>query len=1223
MSDSRRPHPDVPGDCTPPQRLTAAWFPKPPILAQIPKDGHAVIEASAGTGKTFTIEHLIVDLLLSTPCDLDHLLVVTFTEKATHELRARVRALIQRVASTPSGVETPADPKLAWRVDPPLRAKLDRALFGFDRANISTIHGFCHRILNEMAFHHGELFEVSLVDGRQAFGRAFREALREELAVAPDHEALLRLWLDEHTATELEDLLMAAHDKRYGDIQAERPARAQAHAQSMARAFDREQMAADYEAAGIAKKAKATALAVIDELARRLAALRDPDAGDAALDALFEIDASALLKPRRQSRAGRPFPDGLSPSTQQVLSRLSGFRRHHRPGDSVAERVVAAFLPVVEARLATHKRREGTLDFDDLLARVWENLEGPQGDALVQALRSRFRYALIDEFQDTDDVQWRIFQRVFVESPGHNRLYVIGDPKQAIYGFRGADVFTYLGAREILTQRGAPQLVLGHNYRSTPSVIRACNEIIDQQATRPLFTGSIRYDSPVQCGNPSLCATDPTGRATAPITLLAVDPTITLRPGVPGLRDALGRAIADHLRQLLFDPKRQLRVGPADRPRPLKARDVFILTRSGGEGLRLGAHLLEAGVPHAFYKQEGLFQTKEAYDIHDVLAAVIEPHVQGKRLRAWATPLFGVPWETLGACQDLGSEHPLVRRLLDWKALADRNDSARLFDVLLHQSGLVERALLLARSERELTNYVHIFEVLSEAASGSRLGTVETLAVLRSYLSGAAQPVGQDGDVQRLESERDAVQIMTVHKSKGLEAHVVYLFGGLLTPPSRDAIHIYHEDLARTGITAMSVGKDDKDIKGRIKSEANEENQRLLYVALTRAKSKLVLPYIENARALRRFDGMARQLNDRLADWLTQPAASPDDPLWEIERGVGRLPTIPSPVAPNPDAAIPTRGWQPPSHLLERSTTGPRFAELAVGHAPLRMLSYSSLKAAHGGFHAPPALDGRLDAFADSAAAAIVEAPLPGGRAMGQCLHQIIERADFDTLARSTAPDDWVALPAVGALAETTMLRYDIEPRWRSTVLQLVYDTLKHPMRLDDGRPIPAFCTCQGVREMEFLYPVPEGHHPLLDRTPTPPGGPAWTVGTGYLKGFIDYVFEHDGRVYIVDWKTDVLPTYEPSVVVPHVAANYAYQAKIYALSMVRLMQIRSASAYDRRFGGLLYIFLRGRSGAPESASGIYYERPSWSDIQGDEQELMTLTAALPNAAGRPTREGA
>lgn len=1167
-----------------------AWYPHPPVLAEIPLGGHAVVEASAGTGKTYIIEHLVVDRLLrGQGVDLGQVLVVTFTEKATSELRKRIRDLVERVLRAEPGPQPPGG---AWRIDGGARARLEAALFAFDRAPIHTIHGFCHRVLFDLAFDSGQLFDQTLVDTTHAFGRAFRDALRSHLAVVPEQRERLQRWLASgRDEASLQALLLGAHRHRY--LEAAQPLEAVLPGlmAAFAEDFDRAAYRSAYAATAIQERAVQAADAA---LAGIEALLAETDDLSTRMDRLGRLDARPLLKPYRVGRSDKPaFPGGLDLRTRRFVDRLDRLLVLHALARSMERETVDAFLPPVAARLARMKRAQAELDFDDLLGRVWAALSGPGGGALAATLRARYRYALIDEFQDTDERQWDIFRRIFVDAPedGQPRaLYVIGDPKQAIYGFRGADVHAYLAARKALAEHtGRPPVPLAVNYRSSAPLIEAINQVFHQTDAAPFFTGEIRYDHPVRCGATGLDCLDGGGQPVAPVTLWRYDPPpprghSNAIPKTP-LRDAFTGQLARSLRRLLFEDAGRLTLVEGETRRTIRPRDVFVLVRTGWDARDVAEALRAAGVPHCIYRQEGLFQTAEARDVRDVLRAVADPQAPDKRLRAFATPFFGVPWADLGRYREAAAGHPFTERLHAWQRLAELERYGALFQAMLHESGLVARELLFADSERELANYQHILEILLEVAVARGLSIDEVGDLVDRYRQQLEAPEGTDGagNVQRLPGEQDAVQVMTIHKSKGLQAPVVCLYGGF-GRRRQDAVSVVHDGEGRQvliGATARETAAD------RLEAEAVEEDQRLLYVALTRAQVKLFVPWVDSTRPLP--GSSYAPLKERLCALARRSALGP--PLFDVV-DVADAPSR----AERPDPRAPLDAWRPPADLLAPTDEAPAYAALRARHAPMLVTSYSRMKAEQAALTFEPEADAPdgLDTVGD-------DDSLPGGRHVGSCLHEIIEALPFPAFAQGFRR--WSRDPAVLAVFDQVMRRHAVDPRWLPECQRLIHETLTATIPLGDGTTVPGLWRCPHRIEMEFLFPLPEAHHPLLDR-PTPARA-RWRAERGYVKGFVDFVFRHEGRTWIVDWKSDRLPAYDLAHLDPHVQAHYALQAELYTIALVRWLGIRDEADYQRRFGGMLYVFLRAMRSGRAPADGVWCDRPSWARVVQSEQGLL------------------
>lgn len=1083
--------------------------PKPEILREIPKDRHAVIEASAGTGKTFTLEHLVVDLILTTDVLISQILVVTFTERATGELRQRVRAILQRLLDLRE--EEPGTAGLpdeaCWILDDAARARLERALRQFDTATISTIHGFCRRILTEHAFANQRLFAENNVDGREAFAAAFLETVRDTLAVDPACRPLLDRWLTVRSLAKLEDLLHGAMRER-----------------AELRPFH--------------------------------------DDGDATRDLAAIGDGAATL---------------------EALA-------------------VQRFLPIVRDRLERRKREQGLFDFDDMLTLVQRNLQGEHGEALVRILRGRYAYALIDEFQDTDEVQWEIFRRVFFESRGTNHLYLIGDPKQAIYRFRGADVETYLGAKREILDAGGARVALRANYRSTGGLIEGYNRILDQRAEPPFFTsGGIDYAEPVSCGDPKLRLVDPDGRDAAPVHVFELH----LPQGKGGralkgqehVLPPLGARIAAEIRAITDPVAPKLRFSDGkSAPGRITHRDVYILCRTSSEGVQIGRQLRAAGVPHAFYKQDGLLQTPEAVALHDLLSAVADPDDRSKRLRAFLSPFFELRLRDLPQVLELPATDPLIEKLASWKRDADERRFERLFARILDESGLTRRLILSDRGDRELTNYLHLVELLHEAVGASCRTLPELVRLLGRWIDEDARPENEEGNQQRLESDRNAVQIMTMHASKGLEAKVVFVVGGLSAgggPKREGALKItsFH---AEGGERVAWIGEAPDEVKERAKQEERWEDQRLLYVALTRAKARLYLPmYRRPDGGGGAVDGCYRSVDDRLH--------ALDGEIGLEASGFTREAIVMSPPEERgDDAAAAVAGWEPPeASIAIDENRAEEAAALLEGRRGYRITSYTQMKP---GGSPTVAHDPDRDEFAADRgrASPLPAGELPGGAATGIFLHEVLARVEPALVCSARSPEDLRAVPEVETLLRAEAARGGIDPDHLGHAAALVHQALTTRASLHGGRALAGIGAAPRLlREMEFLFPIPEGTHPRLDEGPP---GASLEIRRGFVKGFVDFLFEHDGLAYFGDWKSDVLPGYDARAVAERTEVAYGLQARLYSIALVKMLGIRSKEEFEARFGGFLYVYLRGLR---RGGDGIHFERPTWGQVLSWEAELL------------------
>jgi exodeoxyribonuclease V beta subunit len=1138
--------------------VSIRYVARPSALRGIPIDRHAVIEASAGTGKTFTLEHVVVELLLRADVTFDRILVVTFTEKATNELRQRLRAKLLTLASEhDAATSAPDSGDDCWAIDETARRKLQQALRSFDAATIATIHAFCQRVLRENAFASARMLQEQQVDGRDAFARAMREALRRD--IARDHrraswlEAALRAgW----SMQRIEELLWDCLQSR-GDL---RPLLDESLLGGALDAFPVEDARrtsgiSEMRSWGVHATTARTVASRLYELANLIEKTRLPRDIPGYTTEAQEILFPYLLD-KLPTLAPRP---GLT--AQVCTAALELARRTPTFPAGLAE----ALLPAVCGEMTRHKLESGQYDFDDMLRLVDQALQG-EASALSKHMRRRWRYVLIDEFQDTDEIQWSIFRRAFFEGPQHSVIYLVGDPKQSIYRFRGADVDTYLSACQEVVDSGGRRVQLDHNYRATQPLVEATNAIFDQSSETAIFTGDVSY-TPVRSGGGQRLLVDGDGHALSPVHMMRLS-----AGGDARWLSILGQRIAREVRAIT-DPSRPWRLDG----RPLAYGDVFVLTRSAREGRTIGAALGAAGVPHAFYKQDGLFQTDEAKEIRTLLLAIERPGDRARRLAAWLTPFFGLQLAAIDRARDVSSAHPLMVRLEEWRSMADEHDFERLFESILRDSGIVRREIFFADKERELTNYLHILELLLEHAHRSH-GTLRDLVnALSGLIEGTRLPLDIEGNVQRLPSGRSAVQIMTIHKSKGLEAPIVFVAGGFQGMRG-DSIHVFHE----AGHRLAWVGPwSDPGVEKLAKAEEREEEQRIMYVALTRAKGRLYLPCIVASQGdlargePRTLRGPYGSVNRRIWE-LVQSG----HPLFSVEDvGAAQASGVWSAV----DRAAP---WRPPAELLrddDHRATAPDLRESRLGTA---ITSYTRMKGER-----PATRPMQSDRMSESTHI-VPETELRAARTSGIFLHELLERVPLNSFGPGTTFDDWRSQAEVSSLFDEAMVAHRIDRTQREHAERLVWRAYNTPLQLSPAQRLEAIGAAgRIVREMGFVFST---HERSAEATPA-------RSAVRLVRGSVDLAFEEDGVVYFVDWKSDTLASYSREAIARHMTDHYEAQAQLYAVAIAKLLGSSNAQEHTARFGGMFYCFLRGLDA---SGNGVWSARPDWEQVLAWEGAL-------------------
>ncbi len=1134
-------------------------YPKPSTFPDLGTK-HWVLEASAGTGKTYTLEHLVVELVLAGDHPLQEIVIVTYTEAASLELRRRIREKLEELRDLEEDKSKPG--RSHWVLDEATRQRLGAALQAFDRTVISTIHAFCQKILQDAAFETGQLFRQQRVDEADLFAETFKDHLRTTFCADAEAEAFLVEALDWAGSPEaLLKVLRGAWSARAtllpGEEDLER-ARQAVGAFPLECLRDSDGLERDY-----GKKSIKTIRSRFDVLAPRLESLRTRDSLNhwtTLMDMdLLEGPTAGVWATAVWEQA---VPEGPALRIREGLQQL----RDSMP--TLEAMIVHRLLPPITQDLQARKASEGLFDFNDMIDQVAEGMKIP---GLVERLRARYKVALIDEFQDTDARQWEIFRTLF-SGPEH-RLVLVGDPKQAIYDFRGGDLPTYLQARDQILAGGGRSLALDVNHRSSEALIGAVNQILEQEGS--FFTPPNVYPDPVSAGRAtSLQGAD---GDLPPLQLLKVP----VSGKVGRLRNQLATGIASAFRKLidegaLFDP------GTGDPLRPLHPGDLMVLTYTTAESVLVAKALRRAGLPSMFFKADGLFQSREAFELKDLLSAVLRPDDPGARGQALLTRFFGFSLAEVEACLDLPADHPVMARLEAWQDLAQQRRFPRFFNALLEESGIVRRLLLTEQGDRSLTNLRHLIEHLLAEATASHPDLEDLVLRLGRWIREEDLPSQNDAPgVQRAEGQARAVRILTIHKAKGLEAPVVAVFGGYSLRPERAGEgHRFHGPGNERCLFLGSTSAMPPESRTQVLEEAKQEEERKLYVAITRPKVQLLLPVFElgaeppDPRGSFDAEGHPKGayglLNRRLRILLeTRPETWTP---WAIP-----LPGATLPHSETSDLSVPETLALPPKQV------GPDFANLARRGRPLWIYSYTSLSQAFG------ETARSFSQEDDARAADEVEVPrlrrqtggLPGGAATGSALHEILEKLPQGSL-KTSSPSAWKAthLP----LAESCLLNQGLDPGFAGDALQLARLALGTPVELPEGPTVALDDVATRLVEVGFQMPFP-GHPDALE-------------------GFIDLLFEWNGRVYVLDWKSNTLDDgdYGAAALNQHMAAHYDLQVRIYTMVALAFAEIRDEADYQARFGGAVYVYLRGLP-----AGGIWTHRPSWAEVQGWRKDLSAL----------------
>ncbi len=1178
------------------------------------EEGTNLIEAGAGTGKTYALTGIFLRLLLEKAIDPDRILVVTFTTAATAELRDRLRRQLLAVRRFLDG-EGSLDDTLRGIVSragagPRTREKVGFALREFDRVAIFTIHGFCQRLLGEQAFETGSPFDIELVADASELIQSvaddyWRRVFRGAAPEIADY-ALSRQWGPEqlaalyqrfsmpdlHLLPERPDWPRIDFDPFRRGCDALRQLWSEARSDIESHLHDPSLSGTVYgglkppPGAGPSRRVlKVGALCrALDHFLGRETAPLPPDPSLV----FFTTDKIAASTRKGQVPPTHAFFDAC-----QLLFDTAGLLQGELENWLTALRY--DFFRFAARQLDQIKQAGQTLFYDDLLVRVNRALEAGADRRLAAMVRRRYQAALVDEFQDTDTIQYAIFRRLF-DAPTH-LLFMIGDPKQAIYAFRGADIYSYLQA----ARHARRKFTLVENWRSQPELIRAINRLFGNRQ-HPFIIPDISY-------HPALAARrgDVVKTEGAPLVfwhLARDDHNARGTQPVFNKQEAYARilpAVAGEIKRLLG------RSEGNGQPPAWSAQDMAILVRTNRQARAVKAVMQDAGIPAVVHHAGSVFDTPEADDLLQILQAVVHPGDAHRVKTALATRMFGTPGEKLA----FGDQEPvwwndIQQRFFDFHTMWREWGFYPFFQQMLTEYRVAERLLALTDGERRLTNLLHLSELVQQAVAAGRLdlqGTLKWLDEQQTKLTGRS-----DEQQLRLESDARAVTIITIHKSKGLEFPIVFCPFAWEADTAPDEWPLFHDPAADMRRTLYLGAEADADCLGWARTERRAESMRLLYVAITRARNRCYLV------------------------WGDLPGA-PNSPL-------GYLLNADAP-APGPDEKLPT----PP----EAGTAGAlavlaRKAEGAVAVRPLPAAETATAVTAESGPRLTPerSLTRRIDrdwaiasfsslirgpkAAGDvakdrdqglSSEASPAEGPSPGasdgtrpdaihlfpkGAHAGNFFHRLFEVMDYGP-ARQGERDACVA---------AELAHFGFDSKWAMPVIQLIERVLATPLTSAPATFSLNRLEAQDcVKEMPFGFPLRPikarqlwaafNHHPppLFEKGLGP-----WlqkldfTLSGGYLRGFIDLVFRFQGRYYLLDWKSnhlgDRFTDYNPLRIREVMAEEFYFlQYHLYVLALDQYLRLRLPGyTYENDFGGVFYLFIRGMHPQNEAGSGIFFDRP-------------------------------
>jgi exodeoxyribonuclease V beta subunit len=1154
-----------------------------------PLHGARLIEASAGTGKTFTICSLYLRLLLGHggadsrhpyPLTVDQILVVTFTEAATEELRSRIRSRIR-------------DARLAFMrghsydfflkqllVDEPNHDLASQLLLQaerqMDEAAVYTIHGFCQRMLVNSAFESGSLFETSfLTDESKLRNQVVADYWRKKFySLSPELSSIIRERWKTPSAllseinpylsgapifikgNELKGSIESIHEENLDLINNLKKSWIEASG-DIQRAFDE----SDVNRRSYTKKSLPNWIEQLNYWAK------EETSTYYTPDCLTKFSASVLAEKSK-----------VSPPTHSVFDEIQTF---FETPPSVVDSIMKDAVEECRTLLQNAKDKIHVLAFDDLLTQLSNALKSESGNVLAARIREMFPVAMIDEFQDTDPLQYSIFSRIYrtrlaqkveIKESG---IFMIGDPKQAIYAFRGADIFTYIRARREVTSH----FTLSTNWRSTSRMISSVNALFNNCDKPFIFDEDIKFHNALHSANSTTNHWSIEGVVQPAMTIWNNEETTPVAK--KDYMNVMTDSCVEQIKTLLANPTAEICSG--DDKRRIKAGDIAILVRTSNEARAIRKALSKNEIASVYLSnRDSVFSTTEAHDILRILTAMNEPTENHSLKPALATHLLGSTADTLVSIET--NEHLLEEVVLEfsnYQYIWDKKGVLPALRQLVLNRGIAERLLSTIDGERKIADFFHVAELLQEESqsTNSRHGLIRWLT------EKIEEPNGNAEEQQvRLESENELVKIVTIHKSKGLEYDFVFM--PYISNYRESGSSLYHDE--ETSKTILDTKKSHYALN-LAEKERLAEDLRLLYVAVTRAVYGCFMGVapLRNGRSTKDPSG----LHKSGIGWIVQngetlAAAQLEEALEKLSKSCDEI-AITTPLKQGQCA-----------YELDFSSE----VETVTAQANKRQInenwyvtSFSALTAnAHSSHSHQKELFANTDEIEDEdKSEQLTIFNFHKGAKAGTFLHTVFENIDYNE------PNSEKNAEIINEL----LLLEGYEAEWCPVIQKLASDTLTKPIS-SDSVVLGSLDKDQILCEMEFVFPINKLKASAVSRLCAEHDPMSANLSelnffdvSGMLKGFIDLTFECNGKFYVLDWKSNHLGDSHDHYTQDAIKTamrdhRYDLQYQIYSLALHKYLQSRVPDySYEEHFGGAIYLFLRGINA--ENDNGIFYSKPS------------------------------
>jgi len=988
---------------------------------------NGVIEASAGTGKTYTISKLFTKIVREGRASHNEILVLTFTEKATEELKVRIREEILNQSS--------------------ISENLKKAYLDFDSSNIFTIHGFCNYIIKNYPFDTG--VNISCEPG-----------------VVPRKKILRKIMIKE-----------------------------------------------------------------IDDFANRFLTSEN----DAVIEPdRVEYEVNAILENFVKEKGHKIFIDGIDEEFESVDA-LFNYLESHRENTNFQSFLEYYLILRFFEEEKKFKQEFSIITYDDMIKSVWYALEN--NSKFASSLSSKYKYIIVDEFQDTDLLQWKIFEKLCFGTDLSSRIFIVGDPKQAIYNFRGGDIYTYLKAKQRILENGGQHYLLKKNFRTTKQLgekleifFKSHNgEINNWFATDGDNNGLVQSDEEISVEYQKDEGYDD-----------KIEPFNAFVLNVEKPSDAFEiwlKFVVNEIKRLVYS---DVYIYENGERRKILPSDILILCRTSEKAMNYEKELNNTGIKAKFFEREGsLFSGYEVLTIKVLLYYLTYPDELILKKRLLLSEIFDLDLtEVINIMEkeDKGFQANLLEK---WILLARDKKWGLLFDSVFYESEMFYRMFNKYSKNiamQRVLRYLQIAQIIKDVASRKNLNISGVLMEFENLIKNESRKVW-------VEDDANYVKILTIHSAKGLEGNIVFIGDGFTKKNKYDYYKYYYENVYRYVIKNNNHNTWVKELHNKAE---NEEKKRLYYVAFTRAKYSLYfcIANVSNTRSRGSWDVMSKEIKERV--------------LKLKEKGLLEVKSLP---LDHSEGSI---------YLKE----GEEVKDIQINLLEDIDLSKSSYISSFSGIKKKlygdkgEVIIEEIGGEDEEENSSYAEELLPGGVDVGTLLHSILEEIDFTLASGLKDAGEFLNIPSVGAVVEKWLRRFIVVDssfeKVKERVAELVFNTLT--TEIFDGFKLCNLKKEERLSELDFYYRLDNKY---------------------LLTGAIDLVFKYNGKFYIIDWKSNILDEYEGDSFYNFVEEHYGLQYKIYMLATLEYLKCVYGN-FKGRFGGVLYIFLRGIKAG--SKSGIFFK---------------------------------